>query len=159
MMEFLGALEQSALAVWVREASTIWAYPTIITLHTVGLAILVGANAAVDLRFLGVARRIPLAEMEQFFRYMWVGFWINAISGALLFTTEATTKGVAHIFLIKLGFIAVGVTLIVLLRRSVYGHGTEIVAVPASAKAFAAISLFVWAAAITAGRLQAYITL
>ena len=159
MMELLGALENSALAVWVREASTVWAYPTIITLHTVGLAILVGANAALDLRLLGVAPRIPLAEMEQFFGYMWVGFWINAVSGSLLFITEATTKGVANIFFIKLGFIALGVILIVLLRRTVYGEGHDVVSVPSGAKALAAASLFAWMGAIAAGRLQAYITL
>ena len=160
MMELLGSIEQSALAVWVREASTIWAYPTIITLHTVGLAILVGANVAVDLRFLNLAARgVTLEDMRPFFRYMWVGFWINATSGVLLFTTEATTKGIAHIFLLKLGLIACGVVLIVLMRRAVYGHEGPAVMVPASAKAFAALSLFIWMAAITAGRLQAYITL
>ena len=159
MMELLTALEHSAFAVWVRETNTVWAYPTVLTLHTVGLAVLVGANAAVDLRFLGFGRQIPLAEIERFFPAMWIGFWLNAITGAMLFTVDPTTKGVAHIFMIKLALIAVGVMLIVLLRRAVYGRGPEAATVTSSAKAFAALSLLVWAAATAAGRLQAYITL
>ena len=35
-------LEGSALGVWTRESPSIWAYPTILTLHTVGLGVLVG---------------------------------------------------------------------------------------------------------------------
>ena len=92
MMALLAALEHTAFATWVREANTVWAYPTVLTLHTVGLAVLVGANAAVDLRFLGFGRQIALAEMERFFPAMWAGFWLNAITGAMLFTIDATTK-------------------------------------------------------------------
>src|SRR4030095_2912498 len=100
-----------------------------------------------------VGRQIPLEEMEQFFRFMWAGFWVNAISGVLLFTTEATTKGIANIFLIKLSLIAVGVTLIVLLRRIVYNRARRRATVNVPATAFPALSLLVWMAAITAGRL------
>ncbi len=159
MMELLAALEDSAFAIWVRESPTVWAYPTVLTLHAVGLAVLVGANAAVDLRLLGFGRQIALADMERFFPAMWIGFWINAISGAMLFTVDPTTKGVANIFMIKLALIAAGVMLIVLIRRTVYGRGPEAATATSAAKAFAALSLFVWAAAIAAGRLQAYITL
>jgi len=41
--------------------------------HTFGLALLVGANAVVDLRLLGVARAIPLAPLKRLFRIMWIG--------------------------------------------------------------------------------------
>ena len=49
MMEYLAALEGSAFSTWLRESTSIWAYPTVLTLHTVGLAVLVGANWALDL--------------------------------------------------------------------------------------------------------------
>ena len=133
--------------------------PWVVVPVFLALAVLVGANVAVDLRFLGVGRQIPLAEMKRFFTAMWLGFTVNAITGALLFTVDPTTKGVAHIFMIKLAFIATGVMLIVLLRRAVYGGGREGALVPSRAKAFAALSLLVCTAAIAAGRLQAYITL
>ena len=44
MMEWLMALQGSMCTTWVRESNSIWAYPTVLTLHTVGFGILVGAN-------------------------------------------------------------------------------------------------------------------
>ena len=158
MMELLTALEQSAFAVWVREATTIWAYPTILTLHTAGLAVLVGANAAFDLRLFGVGRDIALSQMERFFTVMWIGFGLNAITGAMLFAVDATTKGIATVFMYKLAFIVAGVVLMVLLRRAVYGQGRDRAIVTPTAKTFAGLSLLMWTAAIVAGRLQAYLS-
>src|SRR6266540_6938089 len=91
-MSFLLTLENSAFGAWVRESSSLWAYPTILFLHTIGLGFLVGLNAAIDLRILGVARKRPLAPMEEFYTIMWTSFWINALSGTALLIADATTK-------------------------------------------------------------------
>ena len=157
MMEWLVALEDTAFSVWLREATTVWAYPTVLTLHTLGLAILVGASTAVDLRVLGCGRQIPLAPMERFFPAMWIGFWINAISGVMLFAADASTKGATMLFVFKLGLVAAGVLLIVLLRRALYGPGRDAVTVPYFAKVYAALSLLVWVSATATGRLMAYL--
>ncbi len=157
MMELLQALEDSAFSIWVREAPTVWAYPTVLTLHTAGLAVLVGVNAAFDLRLLGFARQIALAQMEPFFPAMWMGFWVNAITGAMLFAIDPITKGTTTLFMIKLGFVGAGVILIVLLRRTVYGRDRDAASVTPLAKTCAAMSLFVWVGAITTGRLMAYL--
>jgi hypothetical protein len=156
MMELLSAIEGSAFSIWVRESTSILAYPTILTLHTVGLAVLVGASAAVDLRFLGFGRQIELESMERFFPAMWIGFWINAISGVMLWATDPITKGTTLLFMAKLAIIAVGVVLIVLLRREVYGRARAAM-VTRAAKVFAALSLLAWIAAIVTGRLMAYL--
>jgi len=156
MMELLAALEVSAFATWVREASTIWAYPTILTLHTVGLGVLVGANAAFDLRVLGFGRQIPLAPIEWLFPAMWVGFWLNAITGAMLFSADPIEKGTTALFMVKLSIVMVGVVLIPLLRRAVYSRGCAALAVTPLAKTFAAVSLVVWVAATVTGRWMAY---
>ena len=50
MMDFAMWLESSAVGVWTRESPSIWAYPTVLTLHTVGLGVLVGANAVIDFK-------------------------------------------------------------------------------------------------------------
>jgi hypothetical protein len=60
MMEFLSSLEGSAFGTWLRESGSIWAYPAVLTLHTMGLGVLVGASTVLDLRLLGWAPRIPL---------------------------------------------------------------------------------------------------
>src|SRR6185369_13109516 len=120
MTQWLATLEATAFATWLRESSTIWAYPAVLTLHTVGLGLLVGANWILDLRLLGLFARIPLAELSKSFRIMWIGFWVNAISGAMLFAADATTKGSTMLFMGKLGFVALGVVIIMLIKRRVF---------------------------------------
>ena len=52
-------IEGSWLSVWLREAITIWAFPFVLVLHTIGLAFMVGVNVAIDLRALGGAMGVP----------------------------------------------------------------------------------------------------
>jgi hypothetical protein len=156
-MEVLSSLEQSAFSTWLHESPSIWAYPTILTLHTIGLALLVGANTVLDLRVLGVAQRLPLEGLGGSFRVMWFGFWVNALSGVALFVADATTKGSTWLFMFKLALVAVGVVLIVLTRRQVFGDSPDHPRITPRAKLLAVASLLVWIAAITAGRLMAYI--
>jgi hypothetical protein len=157
MIEMLAALQASPMSTWVREASTIWAYPTILTLHTIGLGVLVGVNAAVDLRVLGFGARIPLEPMEKFFPAMWAGFWVNAVTGVLLFSADPIEKGTTVLFMVKLGLVVAGVVLMVALRRAVYRKANHRpLSVSGPAKAFAAASLCVWVIATAAGRMMAY---
>jgi hypothetical protein len=151
-MEFLRAIENSGLSSWVREAPSIWAYPTIIFLHGVGMGFLVGMNTVIALRLLGFAPDLPMAPMENFFPFMYLGFWINAASGLLLLIADATTFLTNPLFYLKMALIALAVVNIQFLKRSMHK-----VSVPMSGKILAGISLFLWAGAITAGRLTAYI--
>lgn len=157
MIDILAWLEATALSTWVRESSTIWAYPTVLTLHTLGLAVLVGASAALDLRLLGFAGAIPLAALAKSFRVMWIGFWINAITGVMLFAAGATNFGTMTLFGWKLGLIALCVMTIVLIKRVVYGRGVETASAGGAAKLLAATSLVLWMTAIVVGRWTAYV--
>ena len=157
MMDLFTWLEGSALSVWVREAPTIWAFATIITLHTFGMGVLVGANAVLDLRLLGVARGIPLGSMQTLFTVMWAGFWLNLVTGSILFAADATTRGPSVLFWAKIAFVAVGVLTMVRIRRDVYGAGADPVVISSTAKRLAVVSLLAWVAAITSGRLLAYV--
>ena len=55
MMNLLASLEATGFASWLRESGSIWGYPTVLTLHTLGLGVLVGASTVIDLRLLGAA--------------------------------------------------------------------------------------------------------
>ncbi len=158
-MEFLAWLEASALATWVRESGSLLAYPLIITLHTLGLSMLVGGNAVIDLRLLGVSPTLPLAPLEKVFRVMWIGFAINALSGVALFLADATVKAMQVVFWIKLICIALGVVNILLVRRHVFGDPRQVQTgvISARGKRLAVASLLIWTGAITAGRLMAYL--
>src|SRR5262245_63340722 len=120
MMELLASLENSGFGVWLRESPSIWAYPAVLTLHTVGLGVLVGGNALLDLRLLGWGRAIPLAPLEKLFPVMWTGFWLNAIWGVALFFGDATMKTTTWVFITKLGIITAGLVLLMALRPVVY---------------------------------------
>src|SRR5438094_462869 len=119
-MEFFHYLEQTGFAAWIRESDSIWAYPTILFLHTIGLGIVVGINSAIDLRILGLASRLPLEPLEGLFPLMWVGFWINAASGTLLLIADASTKLANPVFYIKMGFIALAVVDVFVIRTRVF---------------------------------------
>ena len=107
MTDFFAALENLPFSTWLRESNSIWAYPTMLTLHTIGLALLVGASAALNLRVLGRGEAIALADLRPLFRWMWIGFRVNALSGVVLLAADATTKAAAPMFLIKLGLVAI----------------------------------------------------
>lgn len=156
-MEWLAAIEQSALATWVRESGSIWSYPTILTLHTLGLGVLVGANAILDLRLLGWGRRIPLADLDGLFTPMWAGFAVNAATGLLLLAADATTKSVQTVFYVKLAFIVLAIVVMTRVKATVFGGGRDRVAVTPTARALAIASLVLWTGAITAGRFMAYL--
>jgi uncharacterized protein DUF6644 len=152
----LQSLEGSAFSQWVVGSDSLLAYPTILTLHTVGLALVVGAAVIVDLRTLGVGEAIPLDTLRQAYRVFWSGFVINLLSGLVLFASEATTKGVQPVFYVKLTLIATALAVTsAIRRRTLTPRGTA--AIPASARPLAIASLVLWGAAIVAGRLMAYL--
>jgi hypothetical protein len=153
---FLSWLSQTPLAAWARGSDSIWGYPTILFLHTFGLAILVGLTTAIDFRVLGFAEHVPLALLDRFFRFVWLGFWINAVSGILLLMITPT-KAQNPIFFIKMALIVVGVVNMWALRRQVFRRSRIAASGSFTGKMLAATSLVVWAAAITAGRLMAYL--
>ena len=158
MVEFLASIENSGFATWLREAPTVLAYPTVLALHTFGMAFLVGTNAAIDLRILGVAPGLPLAPMERFFRLMWLGFWVNALSGVVLLSLTPITFLTTPVFYIKLAAIALAVTNLRLLRSQVFGNRANLDTrpVPMEGKILAVTSLVFWTVAIFAGRVTAY---
>lgn len=156
---FLDSVQNSAVGIWVSQSNSLWAYPTVLTLHTIGLSILVGSNAVIDLRLLGVGQHVPLAPLKKLFRPLWIGFWINATSGIALFFGAATRNGSQPIFFVKLGLIAVVLVVAGMIRSSVFGdRPPPDAAIPPRARILAATSIILWIAAITAGRLMAYVS-
>ena len=71
---FLDTIEKTDLSTWLRESPSPFGFYFILAVHTIGLAMLVGPNAAIDLRLLGVGHDIPLAPLKSWFKIMWIGF-------------------------------------------------------------------------------------
>jgi hypothetical protein len=148
-------LEATPLSTWLRESPSLWAFPFVLILHTVGLAFFVGTNVAWDVRVLGFSLGIPLEALRRYFLVMWAGFWINAFSGVLLLIAYPTKALTNPLFYAKLALIAFGIVLAFRIRREVSGLAARADA-PPMARMLAAVSLVCWIAVIFAGRLLAY---
>ena len=155
MEPFFVWLEATSLSTWLRESPSLWAFPFVLILHTVGLAFFVGTNVAWDVRVLGFSLGIPLEALRRYFLVMWAGFWINAFSGVLLLVAYPTKALTNPLFYAKLALIAFGVVLAFRIRREVSGFAASADA-PPMARMLAAVSLVCWIAVIFAGRLLAY---
>ncbi len=158
MMELLMRLEESGLSTWLRESQSIMAFPMVLALHTVGLGLVVGCTVVVNLRLLGGAPRIPIKPLEKFFSVMWIGFAVNAVSGVMLFAKEATTVSISAVFWVKMTLIALAMWVVTRIRTKVFDDPLiDMHPVPADIRMLALVSILLWAGAITAGRLLAYI--
>ena len=153
-MELLVWLEGTSIATFVRESSSLLAFPTFLFLHSVGLALVVGPCAIVSARILGIGQSMPIAPLDRLFPFMWVGFWLTVASGAGLAIADAQNKLVNPILLIKLVLVVVAAVNMWLIRKRVFrtpeGSGGR------NAKALATSVLVLWLAVTVAGRLIAY---
>src|SRR4030095_15188216 len=120
MMGLLEAIEASGISTWIRESRSLFAYPMVLTLHTFGLAIIVGSSAVVDLRLLGFGAHIPLKPLKTLFPIMWIGFGINAFSGLLLLARGGHTVGVSGVFWTKIALIALSMWVLVRIKHRVF---------------------------------------
>ena len=155
-MAFLNWLESLSLSVWVHESPSIWAQPTVLTLHTMGMGVLVGASWVLDLRLLGIGRNIPLSAFRWVFRTVAISLVVNLVTGVLLFMARATLWGTAFPFLIKILLVVASAATLLPIRNYVLQGDPEQRDVSDRARMLAMISIATWAAAITAGRLLAY---
>jgi hypothetical protein len=157
MDPFLLWLESTTFSTWVRESPSVFAFPAILSCHTVGMGLVAGINAALALRILGVAPGVPIAEMKRFFSVMWFGFWLNAISGVVLLIAYPTKALTNPVFYLKLMLVAVAVALVTPISRRVFENPNPNPDPPAiGVKRLAIASLVCWAGVITSGRLLAY---
>jgi hypothetical protein len=157
-MEFLRLIEHSSFSQWVTGSSSVLAFPTILLFHTIGMGVVVGINAGIDLRILGLAPALPLAPMEKFFPLLWMGFWVNAFTGVILLAADATTKVTNPDFYVKMGFIALAIINLRMIRNRVFRDPfIDKKPMTSDAKVLAVTSMIFWLGAITAGRLMAYV--
>ena len=156
-MGFFRSLQESAFTDWFLGSESIWTYPTVLALHTIGMAILVGASFVVHLRVLQVAGAIPLSRLRALYRFVWIGFAINLATGVVLFVTQAADRIADPVFSIKLGSIAAALWLGALVKRRAIDPENAPQAATGLSRLLAAASLGLWTIAIVAGRLMAYL--
>lgn len=156
-MELLTWLEALPPSEWLRYSLSMFAFPFVIAMHTVGLAWVAGPNIVIDLRILGFGTSMSLPAMGRFLPVMILGFWINLITGLWLSIAYATTTMLNPMLYIKLVFVVAAVVILrVQMKRIIRSPEAERGELPPHAKTLALASMACWLLAITTGRLMAY---
>jgi hypothetical protein len=146
-------LKGTAVAAFMR---TDWGWPTIESVHFIGLTMLFGTIAVWDFRLLGMAKRIPIAEFHRLVPFGVLGFFVNVSSGSMFLMTEPNQYIYNPAFQFKMLLLAIaGLNVLVFYttafrRLIVLAPGVD---APWIVKMFGAVSLICWTGVIVCGRL------
>jgi hypothetical protein len=157
----LASIEASQLAVSIR--GSLYFFPLIESLHVLGLTLVFGTIAIIDLRLLGLAStRRPFSTIESdTLKWTWIAFAVTVATGLLMFITNAAIYFNNVYFETKMVLIALsGVNMLLFeltARRSIRRWDRERSAPPAG-KAVAALSLVFWISVIFMGRWVGFTT-
>ena len=143
-------IENTALALWV--STSLWAYPFLLSLHILGLAVVAGIFSLRDLHLIGLMRALPPTNFFDLRGVAYAGFTLNAASGFLLFSSQASILKSNIPFLLKISFLSIAMILAIFIHKQIDNGGN--MTLP---KISAFISLTCWFGAIVSGRLIAYI--
>ena len=157
-MNPLGAIEASSLGQAMRQ--WLWLYPSVEIVHIVGIALLFGSIAVLDLRLLGFSRGVALRNLAgHVLPWTAASFLLIVPSGLAMFAAHASEFIASPVFVAKMSLImAAGVNAAVFhagVFRAAAAWDAEALPPPA-ARAAAAISLLLWVSVIACGRLLAY---
>jgi len=159
LLETLAAgLQATALSHLLR--SSIWLYPLVNTGHVVGIALLFGAIAALDLRLIGCWSSVPLDHLARtLVPVAIVGLVLAMSTGSLLFATRPLDYVVEPLFGIKMTLLCAAVLNALWLRRSPQwrsARGTTSAPPRFGWRIAGIVSIVLWLSVITAGRLIGY---
>lgn len=153
---WLAALEASPFAAWMRGAGS--AYAMVNLAHLLGLTLLLGSMLLLDLRLLGVGRRLSLPEVSRLLTPLALaGLTLQAGSGFALFAADAVPLSSNAAFRLKLVLIVAALANAALFRllwsrRLGAWDGSP----PLAGRLQALVSLLLWLGVAAAGRLIAY---
>ena len=147
-------IEQTPLSTWLRESTSVFGFYFILLFHTIGMSLVVGASAVVDLRILGIASALPLRPLKRLFTIMWVGLALNVTTGLFLLTAYPTKALTNPDFYVKLSFIGLAVFTMRKMSIQVFEDASlDESAMTKRGRTMAALSLVFWIGAVSAGRL------
>jgi Family of unknown function (DUF6644) len=153
----LHTVEATGFGRFMRES--LYAYPVVEAIHIAGLALLFGSIALVDLRLLGLGRRMPIAALARY-AVPWsiLGFLVAAASGLAMFTAHATEFVTQPVFMLKMGLIlAAGVNAALLHAGPLRDLASDDLDPTSRMRLAGALSLVFWLGVITCGRMLAYL--
>lgn len=152
---FLQSLHDTWIATAIREGESL--FPWIECLHVLALTLVIGSIAVVDLRLIGLTSRDRgVAETTAaVLPITWIAFVCAAITGALLFSSNATLYAHNVFFQIKMALLATaGINVCayhLFVSRGVEAWHSPALT-PVRARVAGALSLCLWVAVVACGR-------
>jgi hypothetical protein len=149
-MDLLLWYEEGPVGLFIRES--LWGYPIVLFCHAVGMATVMGVVVAVNMRVLGFAKELSVQAFARLFNIAWLGFFINLVSGLILFAGSTSSYVFQGAFQLKIGAIILGGILMKFVMGAVRDNkpiGTQ--------KLLAVVCLLCWIVGVVTGRLMAYL--
>ena len=157
-MDFLAYLEASAFSEWV--LISMLGFPTLIALHSVGMAVAVGLSLMVTLHLNQVFTGFNVQLIPRILSVAVWGFILNLITGLALFVSRGPEYIDSYIFLIKMLLVVISAVILFWLRQHLRltKLTTEVSVADRTAKNMSLFSTVTWFGAVIAGRLIAYLS-
>jgi len=157
----LKSLEATALATKIRDS--VFLFPMLESTHVIGLALVFGTISIIDLRLLGLAstQRSFQRMASDILKWTWAAFVLTALTGLLMFTTNASVYYHNLYFRIKMLLLALaGLNMLCfeLTAGRTIRNWDQSPSAPRAGKAVAALSLAMWIGVICMGRLIGFTT-
>jgi uncharacterized protein DUF6644 len=154
-------LQGTGLAAGIRDS--LFLFPLLESAHVFGLALVFGTITVIDLRLLGIASagRSFQRIASDVLKWTWAGFALTALTGALMFTTNAVVYFNNFYFRTKMALLALaGVNMLVfeLTAGRTIRQWDEAPSAPRLGRVVATLSLVLWVAVIFAGRIIGFTT-
>lgn len=156
-MNFLRILESTAFSEWV--LTSMLGFPTLIALHSIGMAVAAGLTIVVTLYLYRFVAGIADARLPGILRIATWGFLLNLVTGLAIFVPRGTEYLANVTFLVKMLLVLISAAILVWLRSHTAQLARASIDVCSSAPArrLSLLSSATWIGAIVTGRLIAYL--
>jgi len=135
-----------------------WMWPTLETLHFVGLSLLFTTVLIVNLRLLGMIKVVPYAAVYQLLPIGMLGFAINLVTGMLFFVGIPSQYNANPVFYWKIVFVllaGLNTTYFMLADDAWRARAGQ--SAPPRARVAAASAIFIWLAVLYCGHMLPFI--
>ena len=161
MPTFLRWLQGTGLAARIRDS--LFVFPLLESAHVIGLALVFGTIAVIDLRLLGVAstERSFQRMASDILKWTWAAFALTALTGSLMFMTNAVVYAHNFYFRLKMALLVLsGINMLAfeLTAGRTIHRWDQAPSAPPMGRAVATLSLVMWIAIIFAGRIIGFTT-
>jgi uncharacterized membrane protein len=130
-----------------------FAYPALEAIHIVGIALLLGNLVLLELRVWGLGKALPARELAKLsLSLAVVGFCIAALTGLLMFATQAGELLANRAFVVKMGLLMLAGS------NAAWFHARDSLSkLDGLARLQTLLSTLIWLAVIFCGRWIAYL--